>query len=80
MRRNDASRLPRGRSLDPMREHDRLPAPLRIWATEAKYPWDPRSIRRVFEKALRRTGCERAALARLDRAEALTLAREKPMR
>lgn len=77
MRRNLAARLPRGRSRDPMREHDALPRPLRLWAAQAKLPWCPRSLRRAWDKALRRTGCPQAALRRLDACEAATLARER---
>lgn len=74
---NLVTRLPRGRSTNPMREHDRLPLPLRVWATQAKLPWCPRSLRRAFGRALRRTGCVDSALRRLDACEIATLAREK---
>lgn len=76
MRRNLSRTLPPGRSQDPMREHDRLPLPLRLWATQALRPWCPRSLRRIYEKALARTGSVEAALQRLEACEAATLARE----
>ncbi len=68
-----ANRRRRG---DPMREHDRLPEPLRRWATEAALPWSPRSLRRLWRRALSESGgCEDAALARLSAAEARQLDR-----
>lgn len=76
MRRNLASPAARLRTVDPMAEHDRLPAPLRLWSTTAALPWSARSLRRVWTRALRETGCVEAALAQLSRAERATLARE----
>jgi hypothetical protein len=76
MRRNVSRTLPPGRSSNPMRDHDRLPPPLRLWATQALRPWCPRSLRRAFERALARTGSVEAALRRLEACEAATLARE----
>jgi Family of unknown function (DUF6525) len=73
-------RSPRARSRigDAMREHDRLPVELRLWAAQAALPWSPHSLRRVWDRALAQTGCSKAALARLSAAEASTLAREAP--
>ncbi|WP_395540609.1 DUF6525 family protein [Neotabrizicola sp. sgz301269] len=68
----------RTRPGDPMRAHDALPAPLRQWAAQAVLPWSARSLRRAWTRALRATGCPRAALLRLSAAEAATLASEGP--
>ena len=68
----------RQRAADAMREHDRLPPDLRLWASQAALPWSPRSLKRVWERALRQTGCRKAALERLSAAEAHTLARDAP--
>ncbi len=74
--RNLTSPRARLRPVNPMRDHDALPAPLRQWATQAALPWSARSLRRAWAKSLAATGCPNAALARLARAEAATLARE----
>ncbi|KEP70676.1 hypothetical protein DL1_16385 [Thioclava dalianensis] len=77
MRRNlDCSLRRTCRRSDPMAEFDRLPAPARAWAQRAVLPWSARSIRRIWARALSETRSEEAALARLARAEARTLARE----
>ncbi|MAC81139.1 MAG: hypothetical protein CML66_24125 [Rhodobacteraceae bacterium] len=77
MKRNIAAVRLRRRAVDPMREHDRLPPRLRLWATQAALPWSARSIRRVWVRALAETGGDEArAIACLDRAEARRLARE----
>jgi hypothetical protein len=76
--RNLASPRARLRLTNPMRDHDALPAPLRQWATQAALPWSARSLRRAWVKSLAATGCPNAALARLQRAEVATLAREAP--
>ena len=56
----------RRRSTDPMREYDRLPAPLRAFLAEAALPWSAPSVKRAWHKALKRhDGCEVAALAAL---------------
>lgn len=66
----------RWRAVDPMAEHDRLPAPLRIWLAQAALPWSAQSAARLWQRALRETRCPDMALARLRAAEAKTLARE----
>jgi hypothetical protein len=76
--RNLTSPRARWRQTNPMRDHDALPAPLRQWATQAALPYSARSLRRAWEKSLAATGCPEAALARLQRAEAATLARDAP--
>lgn len=59
----------RRRTENPMREFDRLPAELRLWLASAMLPWRPRSVERVFARALARTQDRQAALAELDRVE-----------
>ena len=59
-----------------MRDHDALPLPLRQWAAQAALPYSARSLRRIWARALTATGCPDRALARLQRAESATLARE----
>jgi len=53
-----------------MAEHDRLPLPLRVWAATAALPWSAASLRRQWDRALRETGCPKAARARLSALEA----------
>lgn len=76
MKRNLSAPRTVWRRTDPMRAHDRLPAPLRRWATEAALPWSAASLLRLWQRALAETGCERAALNRLRAAEAARLARD----
>jgi hypothetical protein len=71
-RRNLKSSL-RGRiCTDPMREFDRLPAPLRQWVAQAQLPWSARSVRRIW---LRHHDTAEA-LKFLEKAERATLARD----
>lgn len=58
----------------PMRAHDALPAPLRLWLKEAALPWSAQSARRIWEREVKRSGVE-GALRRLAEVEAATLAR-----
>jgi hypothetical protein len=76
MRRNLSSPRARRRAGDPMAAYDRLPRDLRLWLAEAALPWSAASVLRLWQRALRETGCARAARDRLARAEANTLARE----
>jgi hypothetical protein len=73
--RNLASRRARFTEGCLMRAHDRLPRPLRLWLHQAALPWSPDSALRLYARALKATGCEKAALERLARAEAVTLRR-----
>ena len=68
----------RRRSEDPMREFDRLPPELRQWLANAALPWRPRSVRRVFEKSLSRTGDPARALAELDSLQQARLQQDRP--
>lgn len=71
--------LARRRALrDPMRAFDALPPPLRRWLAEAALPWSPESCRRIWQRARARGEPMPEILARLDRAEARTLARDLP--
>ncbi|MEQ9694726.1 DUF6525 family protein [Shimia sp. SDUM112013] len=76
MGRNLASSLARRYQSDPMRRFDRLPSPLRAWLREAALPWSPASALRIWNRACRKGGPERA-LARLTEVEAATLARDR---
>ncbi|MDT8854721.1 DUF6525 family protein [Paracoccaceae bacterium Fryx2] len=64
MRRNlrTALRL-RGRE-NAMLAHDRLPPAARAWVMQAVLPWWAASVRRIWTRALARSGSEAAALAR----------------
>jgi Family of unknown function (DUF6525) len=76
MTRNLASPRARWRKSNPMAAYDRLPSDLRSWLAEAALPWSAASILRVWQRALRETGCPKAAQDRLTHAEARTLARD----
>jgi hypothetical protein len=58
-----------------MAEFDRLPPALRQWLHQAALPWSARSAGRIWEQALRETGCEQAARARLERVQEVSLRR-----
>lgn len=73
---NLASPRARFRAIDPMAAYDRLPPDLRTWLAEAALPWSAASVLRLWQRALRETGCAQAARERLARAEQKTLARE----
>jgi hypothetical protein len=76
MNGNLTSSRARWRATDPMASYDRLPRDLRLWLAEAALPWSAPSVLRLWQRALRETGCAKAARDRLARAEAKTLARE----
>jgi Family of unknown function (DUF6525) len=76
MNRNLASPRARWRKTNPMAAYDRLPPDLRSWLAGAALPWSAASVLRIWQRALRDTGCPKAATARLASAEARTLARE----
>ena len=62
-----------------MAAHDALPAPVRAWAAQAALPWSASSLRTLWLRALRETGSNDAALARLSTAERATLRRESAL-
>jgi len=69
----------RKRSVDPMREYDRLPQPLRLWLSQAALPWSAPSVKRAWRRALaRHEGCEIRALDYMSRAEARSLTKDAP--
>lgn len=76
MRRNLRAALRTRRRAAPMADFDRLPAPARAWVAQAVLPWSAASVARIWARALRETGSEAGALARLTEAEGRTLARE----
>lgn len=67
----------KARQADPMRAYDALPPELRMWVSQAALPWSPASCLKLWRKALRQTGCPKAALTRLSQAEAAMLARDR---
>ena len=73
---NLSSPRARWRRADPMAAYDRLPPDLRSWLATAALPWSAASVHRLWQRALRETGCAKAARDQLARAEARTLARE----
>ena len=75
-RKNLVTRLRRRGRSDPMGAHDRLPARARAWVAQAALPWSAASVSKIWARALRETGCEEAAIARLNMAEAKMLARD----
>ena len=77
MNRNLRATHLRRRTVDPMAEHDALPPLARAWACQACLPWSARSVRRIWQSALARTGSAEAALSRLDAAERATLAQDR---
>ena len=62
----------------PMDSHDRLPPELRAWVAGAALPWSATSVLRIWQRAMRDTGCPLRARATLDAAETRTLARDAP--
>lgn len=76
MSRNLTSPRARWRATNPMSAYDRLPPDLRTWLAGAALPWSAASVLRIWQKALRETGCTQTARDRLARAEQKTLARE----
>ncbi|MBL9051947.1 MAG: hypothetical protein JNK19_17675 [Tabrizicola sp.] len=76
MKRNLASPRSRWRKINPMAAYDGLPPDLRAWLADAALPWSAASVLRIWQRALRETGCPQAAKTRLSRAEAKTLARD----
>ncbi len=75
MKRNLATRLPR-RAASPMSAYDRLPGALRRWLAQAALPWSAASALRLWQRALRDSGCESAALARLEAAQSRLIAQD----
>ena len=60
-----------------MAEFDRLPPDLRRWLAQAALPWSAASALRLWRRTLTEGGDSMLALARLDRAERATLARDR---
>ncbi|MBR9864795.1 MAG: hypothetical protein GYB24_15255 [Rhodobacteraceae bacterium] len=67
----------RRRTVDPMAAYDALPPALRRWIAGAALTWSPASCRRVWMAARAKGASDTEALARLDRAEQNTLARDR---
>lgn len=78
MRRNVSTSLRRRRRpADPMQAYDALPRPLRAWMAQAALPWSPASCRRIWAKARAEGESPDDILDRLDRAEQMTLSRDR---
>ncbi|ABG31469.1 hypothetical protein CEP88_19045 [Roseobacter denitrificans] len=69
----------RRRPVDPMHSYDNLPKPLRNWLSQAALPWSPTSARRIWNRAEAQGQSVQDALRALSRAEAQTLARDRPL-
>jgi hypothetical protein len=67
----------RRRNEDPMQAFDALPAPVRAWLSQAALPWSPASCRKIVQQAQARGEGVEEVLARLDRAQQNTLARDR---
>ena len=65
------------RTGDPMSAYDGLPAPLRLWLSEAALPWSPASARRLWSKSRAKGLTEEETLASLSAVKAKTLARDR---
>lgn len=60
-----------------MQAFDALPAPVRTWLSQAALPWSPASCRKILRKARTHGEGLDDVLARLDRAQQNTLARDR---
>ncbi len=60
-----------------MSAYDSLPAPLRLWMSEAALPWSPASARRLWSKSRAKGLTKEETLASLNAAEAKTLTRDR---
>lgn len=67
----------RCRAEDPMQAFDALPAPIRSWLSKAALPWSPASCRKILQRSRERGEDLPDVLARLDQAQARTLARDR---
>ncbi|MDX8354917.1 DUF6525 family protein [Cognatiyoonia sp. IB215182] len=65
------------RAADPMRCYDALPAPLRLWLSQAALPWSPISAKRLWNRARANGLSTQDALLALSQAEQKTLARDR---
>ncbi|TMV13239.1 DUF6525 family protein [Arenibacterium halophilum] len=77
MRRNVSTTLRRRLRGDPMQAYDALPRPLRLWLAQAALPWSPVSCRRIWARARAEGASHDDILDRLDRAEQMTLSRDR---
>ncbi len=75
--RNLRSTLKRRARQNPMRDFDTLPCELRHWLHGAALPWSPRSVRRIWDRALIGASGDRTrALAMIAKIEAGLVARD----
>ncbi|SFS69089.1 hypothetical protein SAMN04488040_1623 [Sulfitobacter marinus] len=67
----------RRRDENPMQAFNALPAPVRSWLSQAALPWSAASCRKILRQARARGESLDDVLARLDRAQQKTLARDR---
>ena len=65
---------------DVMRAYDALPGPLRRWLSEARLPWSPQSVRRIWVRSIKAGKSPEEALQRLDDLERRNLQRDWTVR
>ena len=65
MSSNLTSPRARWHATNPMSAYDRLPPDLRTWLAGAALPWSAASVLRIWQRALKETGCTKAARDRL---------------
>jgi len=69
----------RRRKANPMAEYDALPQELRGWLANAQLPWSPKSVRKLWQKALLQNEGETSqALAFLTTCEARLIEKDAP--
>ncbi len=67
------------RNTNPMAEYDALPRELRGWLANAQLPWSPKSVRKLWRKALlQNDGETRQALRFLSACEARLIEKDAP--
>ncbi|MEL6916036.1 MAG: DUF6525 family protein [Pseudomonadota bacterium] len=63
-------------SRHPMQDFDQLPPELRRWVARADLPWSVATVKKAFNRALRRTGSVALALEELDKRQRAKLAED----
>jgi ribosome-binding ATPase YchF (GTP1/OBG family) len=61
---------------DPMRDFDLLPTELQTWLASAALPWRPKSVDRVYRRALASTKNRARALDKMNRIERRLIAKD----
>ncbi|MFY0594982.1 MAG: hypothetical protein JXQ85_00995 [Cognatishimia sp.] len=69
----------RRRQANPMAEYDALPTELRLWLADAALPWSPHSVRKLWQKALNKSGGQtEGALAFMTNCEVNAIKKDAP--